>query len=156
MRKGTVLTFKNHYHAVVDADKVIGRESGSVTPTNDGLVPAVDPADLKSVWSMQNDSQARHPDQLVAISIDACKSACKPGADVSAVCSRALLLGMLENEAESRHFEFPWMHDGRPEEMIFKIVATIPMVRLQPGVKREGFPIDVEELIRQIKAKSKT
>jgi hypothetical protein len=123
-------------------------------PTNDGLVPAVDAADLRRVWSMQNDLQARHPGQLVAISMDACKSACKPEADVSAVCSRASMLAMLESAAESRHFEFPWMHDGRPEQMIFKIVAKIPMVRLQPGVEHERFPIDVEELIRQIKAES--
>ncbi|MGB9468056.1 MAG: hypothetical protein WBQ59_01770, partial [Candidatus Acidiferrum sp.] len=43
-----------------------------------GLVPAVDPADLKSVWAMQNDFQARHPGQQGAISIDLYKHACHP------------------------------------------------------------------------------
>jgi hypothetical protein len=104
-------------------------------PTNDGLVPAVDAADLKSVWSMQNDFQARHPRQQVAIDIDAHKCACKPGADVGAVCSRASMLGSLENAAESRHFEFPWMRDGRSAEIVFKIVAAIPMVRISTGCR---------------------
>jgi hypothetical protein len=125
-------------------------------PTNDDLVPAVDAADLKSVWLMQNDFQARHPGQPVAINIDAYKRACKPGADVSAVCNRASMLGSLENAAESRHFEFPWMRDSRSAETIFKIAAAIPMVRVQPGVEHEGFPIDIEELIREIEAESKT
>ena len=120
-----------------------------------GLVPAVDPADLKSVWAMQNDFQARHPGQQGAISIDLYKRACNPGADVSAVFSRASMLGMLQHVAEAGHFEFPWIHDGKPDEVVFKIVATIPMARLQPGVKHEGFPFDVEELIRQIKNDSK-
>jgi hypothetical protein len=69
-------------------------------PTNDGLVPAVDAADLKSVWLMQNDFQACRPGQQVAIDIDAYKRASKPG-DVGAVCSRASMLGTLENAAES-------------------------------------------------------
>jgi hypothetical protein len=116
----------------------------------DGLVPAVDPADLKSVWAIQNDFQARNPGQQGAISIDLFKRACKPGADVIAVLSRASMLGMLQYVSEGRHLKFPWIHDGKPEEIVFKLVATIPMVRLQPGVKHSGFPFDVEELIRLI------
>ncbi len=66
--------------------------------TNDGLVPAVDPADLKSVWAMTNEFQVRHPGQQVVISIDAYNSASKPGADVSAFCSR-----------ESHLLHKPWL-----------------------------------------------
>ena len=122
--------------------------------TPSALVPAVDPANLKNVWAMQNDFQARNPGQENAISIDLYKHACSPGADVGAVLSRLSILGMLQKVAEAGHFRFPWIHYGKPEEVVFKIVATIPMVKLKPGVKQEGFPFDVEELIRQIKNES--
>jgi hypothetical protein len=48
------------------------------------------------------------------------------------------------------------MRDSRSAEIVFKIAAVIPMVSVQPGVEHEGFPIDIEELIRQIEAESKT
>jgi hypothetical protein len=119
------------------------------------LVPSVAPADLKSVWAMAHEFQARHAGQQVSIGVDFYKRACSPQADIGAVCSRVSMLGMVQHEAEARHFRFPWIHDGEPEDVVFKIVATIPMVEPQPGVMREGFPIDVEELIRQIENEAK-
>jgi len=132
------------------------QESSNVpsAKTPSALVPAVDPADLKRIWAMQNDFQARNPGQENAIGIDHYKHACSPGADVGAVLSRLSMLGMVQNVAEAGHLTFPWIHYGTPEEVVFKIVATIPMVRLQPGVRHGGFPFDVEELIRQIKNES--
>ncbi len=123
--------------------------------SKDVLVPCVAPADLKSVWTMKNEFQVRHPGQQVSIGVDFYKRACSPQADVGAVYSRVLMLGRVQHEAEAGHFRFPWIHDGEPEEVVFKIVATIPMVEPQPGAVQEGFPIDVEELIRQIKSESK-
>ena len=122
--------------------------------SEDVLVPSVAPADLKSVWAMKNEFQSRHPGQQVSIGVDFYKRACSPQADVDAVFSRVSMLGSVQHEAEAGHFRFPWVHDGEPEEVVFKIVATIPMVELQPGVVHEGFPIDVEELIKQIKNES--
>lgn len=167
MRKWTVLSFENHYHVLLDADEgdTDPRDKGAMAPnvnpfgesclSKDVLVPTVAPADLKSVWAMQNDFQARHPGQQGAISTDLYTRACSPQADVGAVCSRVSMLGRVQHEAEAGHFRFPWIHDGEPEEVVFKIVATIPMVELQPGVVQEGFPIDVEELIRQIENESR-
>jgi hypothetical protein len=123
--------------------------------SKDVLVPPVAPADLKSVWAMKNEFQARHPGQHVSIGVDFYKRACSPQADVGAVFSRVSMLGRVQHEAEAGHFRFPWIHDGEPEEVVFKIVATIPMVELQPGVVQEGFPIDVEQLIEQIKNESR-
>jgi hypothetical protein len=124
--------------------------------SKDILVPSVAHADLKSVWAMANEFQVRHPGQQVSIGVDFYKRACSPLADVDAVLRRVSMLGRVQQEAEAGHFRFPWIHDGEPEEIVFKIVATIPMVELQPGMVHEGFPINVEELIRQIKAESKT
>jgi hypothetical protein len=126
---------------------------GSSWP-QDGLVPAVTAADLKCIWGMQNDWQARHPGQQVSIEMDVYKRACSSGADLAAVISRESMLALLQPVAEAEHFKFPWIHDGKPEEVVFKILASIPMVRLQPGVKHEGFPFDVEELIRQIESET--
>ena len=64
------------------------------------------------------------------------------------------MLGKVQHEAEAGHFRVLWIHDGEPEEVVFKIVTTIPMVELQPGVAHEGFPIDVEELITLLKNES--
>ena len=122
----------------------------------DGLVPAVNAIDLKTIWAMQNDFQAHHPGQQVSIDIDIYHRACSPGADMAAVFSRVSMLGLLQPVAEAEHFKFPWIHNGKPDEIVFKIVARIPMVRLQPGVEHEGFPFDVEELIRQIESETKT
>jgi len=113
----------------------------------EGLVPAVNPTDLKSIWAMQNDIQARHPGRQVSIGIDIYKQSCSPGADMAAVFSRVSMLGLLQPVAEAEHFKFPRIHNGKPDEIVFKVLANIPMVRLQPGVEHEGFPFDIEELI---------
>ncbi len=125
-----------------------------VRKTSSALVPAVDHGNFKNVWATQNDFLARNPGQENAIRIDLYKHACSPGADVGAVLSRLSMLGMLQKVAEAGHFRFPWIHYGKAEEVVFKIVATTPMVKLKSGVKQEGFPFDVEELIRQIKNES--
>ncbi len=126
-----------------------------VCPSTDVLVPSVSPADLKSIWSMKNEFQIRHPGQPVSIGMDDFQRACGPEADLCAVLSRVSMLEKVQYAADAGHFIFPWTHDGRPEDIVFKIVATIPMVASKAGVVQEGFPIDVEELIRQIKNESR-
>jgi hypothetical protein len=60
-------------------------------------------------------------------------------------CCESLIL-----MSESGGLISPWLHHGKPDDAIFMVVATIPMVRMQPGVRRGTLPFDVEELIRQI------
>ena len=48
----------------------------------------------------------------------------------------------------------PWLHDGKPDDAVFKVVATVPMVGLPPSTPRHGFPFDAEELIELIKKES--
>ena len=117
-------------------------------------VAAVAPADLKSVWAMQDDVQARSPGQQVTISVDLWKSACSAGADVRAVFFRVSMLRMLQMLSGSGGLISPWLHDGKPDDAVFKVVATLPMIGLQLGTPRQGFPFDAEELIKLIKKES--
>jgi hypothetical protein len=56
--------------------------------------------------------------------------------------------------SEAGHLNFPWIHDGEPEDTVFKALAVVPMTRRRPGVIYEKPPFDVEELIRLIKKES--
>jgi hypothetical protein len=60
------------------------------------------------------------------------------------------MLRMLKFMSESGGLISPWLHHGRPDDAVFEVVATFPMVRMHPGVRRAGLPLDVEKLIRQI------
>jgi hypothetical protein len=118
-------------------------------------VAAVTPADLKSVWAMQDDVQARFPGEQVMIGVQQWESACSPGADVRAVFFRVSILRILQMLSGSGALISPWLHDGKPDDAVFKVVATLPMTGLQPGtIPRQGFPFDAEELIRLIKKES--
>ena len=119
-----------------------------------GPVPAVDPADLKSIWAMQDEVQARVPGQQVVIGMDHWKGACRPGADLWAVFFRISMLRMLQVLSKSGGLISPWLHDGKPDDAVFKVVATIPMIGLKLGTPREGYPFDAEELLRLIQKES--
>ena len=49
------------------------------------------------------------------------------------------------------NLNFPWIHDGEPEDAVFKALAIVRMTRRRPGVTYEGPPFDVKELISLIK-----
>lgn len=123
--------------------------------SGEALIASVAPADLKTVWTMNNEFQIRHPGQQVSISLASYARACSPQADIRAVISRISMLEEVQYAAEAGHFRFPWIKEGQPEEIVFKIIATIPMAAPQPGVVHEGLPIDVEKLITQIENESK-
>jgi hypothetical protein len=61
------------------------------------------------------------------------------------------MLRKLKLMSESGGLISPWLHHGKPDDAVFKVVATFPMITMQPGVRRGGLPLDVEELIRQIR-----
>jgi hypothetical protein len=60
---------------------------------------------------------------------------------------------MLQMLSESGGLISPWLHDGKPDDAVFKVVATLPMIGLQL-VPREGLSIDAEELITLIRKES--
>lgn len=122
--------------------------------SNDLLIPSVSPADLESVWAMKNELQILRPGRQVSIGAEDYKRACSAQADVNAVVLREAMLERVLYTAEAGHFRFPWLRDGQPEEIVFRVVAAIPMVAPEPGGVHEAFPIDVAELIRQIQKES--
>jgi hypothetical protein len=104
---------------------------------------------------MQNHVQALGPGEQSAIGTDPSERACNPRADVRAVFIRASMLRKLKLMSESGGLISPWLHHGEPDDAVFKVVATFPMIGMQPGVRRGGLPFDVEELIRQVRKQAK-
>ena len=120
------------------------------TGSENGPVPAADPADLKSIWALQTDSQTLAPGEQLAINVDLYKRVCSPGADVRAAFIQESMLRVLTLMSESGGLISPWLHHGKPDDAVFEVVATFPMARMQPGIPRRGLPLDVQELIRHI------
>ena len=117
-----------------------------------GSVPPVEPADLRSVWTMQSEIQARNPGQQIGISTDAYKRACGPEADVRAVYERVSHLWMLQEVGVLT----PWLHDGVPDDAVFHVAAIIPMSRMQIGVVYQKPPFDLEEFIKQVERRTQS
>jgi hypothetical protein len=111
-----------------------------------GPVPSVDAADLKSVWAMQNELQASVPGKQIEIGGEFYKRACREGADVRSVFTRVSqlhvlkMLGMLA----------PWIDGEVVDDAVFKVAATIPMTRMQPGIVYDGLPFDLQEFLNQV------
>jgi hypothetical protein len=116
-------------------------------------VPAVDAADLKRVWATQEEVNALYPGSRGMIAIGFCANACSLGADVRAVFLRVSMLRMLQMLSESGGLISPWLHEGKPDDAVFKVVATVPMIGLQL-VPRDGFPYDAEDFVALIKKES--
>ena len=106
----------------------------------DGPIPPVDPADLKSVWAMQEELKRkfeklvpnRAPDQYCSVGIDYVKRACSPGANAGAVWFRLAKLEMLKMRSEATGTSLPWLQEGKPGDAVFKALATLPMTGLHP------------------------
>jgi hypothetical protein len=118
-----------------------------------GPVPPVDPADIRSVWTMQRGIQALHPDEeQIAISAEWYKQTCQPGADAGAVFERVSYLNILESLERLS----PWLRDGVLDDAVFDVAATIEMSRVQIGVVYNKLPFDVEEFIKQIEKRTQS
>jgi hypothetical protein len=124
---------------------------GSDSPSG-GSVPPVDPADIRSVWTMQSEIQARNPGQQIGISADAYQRACGPGADIRAVFERVSLLGLLQIAGMLS----PLLGNGVPDDAVFDVAATIPMSRMQRGVVYNKPPFDVDEFIKQVEKRTQS
>ena len=115
-------------------------------------VPEVDPEDLKTVWKINRDVQARHPGQQVAIGRAVFEHACRPGADLQAVGYRAAVLLMLIHLASNPENPIkelgPWLKEDQLEEVVFAAAAKIPMEWMGVGIVRDGPPLDVNEFVR--------
>ena len=95
----------------------------------EGPIPPVDPSDLRRVWEMQRELQARTPGQQIGISVDFYERACSPGANVGAVWFRTAMLGMLEMLGMLA----PWIHDGVVADTVFKVAISGATTPFRPG-----------------------
>ncbi len=109
-------------------------------------VPEVDPEDVKTVWQIGIDVQANHPGKNFAVGVDFMKHACKPGADIEAICYRAGLAWLITQIAPQQLERF--MQNGQPNDAVLRAAAKVPAEWIGVGVLREGAPFDVNEFVR--------
>lgn len=116
-------------------------------------VTAVNSGDLRNVWKMMRDLEARTPaGQTGSLSSGLYKSACSPGANVVAVWYRASMLEVLQMLPGKPLT--PWSREGELDDAVFKVAATFPMKKLPIGLAKDGLPFDVQELVKQIGART--
>ena len=113
-------------------------------------VPEVDPADLKTVWEMNRNLQARHPGQQVATGRGVFEHAL-PGADIDAIGYRTAMLSMLIHLVQRPENPIKqlssWMNADPLADSVFTAAATVPMEWVGVTV-REGLPFDINEFLR--------
>ena len=98
---------------------------------------------------MQRDTQKRFPGQQVVIASGTYESACSPRADFEAVYQRASLLYLL-GSMDGPNVLSAWIHNGEPDDAVFKVFATFPMKRIPRDCNLGGLPFDFEELAKQL------
>jgi len=116
-------------------------------------VPQVDPEDVKAAWKVGRDIERRHPGgpgglHAYAIGVEVFKAACKPGADIPAVGYRGMMLGTLTRHAQEQLA--PWLEEGRPDDVIFRAIAQVPMEWMGVGIPRQGLSFDFEDFMRRV------
>lgn len=115
-------------------------------------VPEVDPDDLKTVWRLNRDLQARHPGQQVATGSRVYEHACKTGADIQAVGYRAAVLSMMIHLAQHPENPIkelrPWLKADQLNDVVFRAAAKVPMEWMGVGIVRDGPPLDLDEFLR--------
>jgi hypothetical protein len=116
-----------------------------------GLVPVVSVDDLARVWQIQEDKQKLTPGRDFVIGLDEYQRACSKDADIIAVCTRSDMLRTLLKLREAGTLDIPHVHHGVPNDAVFGAMATLPMCAAERGVRHDGFPFQMEELLRLIK-----
>ena len=115
-------------------------------------VAEVDLDDLKAVWQLMQVSR-RHAERVgtpTAIGGNFVKGVCKPGANPEAVIYRAMMLGLVEKYAAKELATR--VEEGELHDHVFQVAATIPMEWIGVGITRNGFPFDIEEFKRRVRA----
>ena len=92
----------------------------------DGPIPSVDPADLKSIWAMQEKLKKefeertpnRAPDQYFSVGIDYSGEYAAPGANIGAVWYRLSILELLRHISEITGTSLPWPRESK-QVMLF-------------------------------------
>ena len=114
-------------------------------------VPQVDPEDVRAVWKLGlgRGMESGHAGGQRAIGVEVCKAVCKPGADISAVCYRGMMLGLITRHAQEQLA--PWVNEGEMDNAIFRAIAEIPMEWMGVGIVRHSPPFDFEDFVRRVR-----
>jgi hypothetical protein len=111
----------------------------------DGLVPPVDPSDLKSAWKRREELRALYGSEPTVVSLDL-RGNSGPEADFTAVSYRASMLGLLAETVGLLPPEMP----SEVRDVVFNVAARFPMKSMELGVQYQGLPMDVEGFVKQI------
>jgi hypothetical protein len=97
------------------------------------LTPTVDAADVKAAWQLYRDAELRMPGQQAAIGNGVFEHVCSPGADIRAICHRAVMLRFLflsvdghPDEPEAKELA-KYRHDGELDDRLFRAMSQIPL-----------------------------
>ena len=130
------------------ADVLQGKEPPAFGGQPGTPVPEVDPADIKTVYSMHCELQARYPGKSVATGMEVFKRVCSPGANLPAVSYRTATIQLLEMISPELLSEC--RKDGEMDERVFRAAASIPLEWQKVGVVREGLPFSVEDFMKRV------
>ena len=108
------------------------------------LVPAVDPADLKALWTYGQELRVQYPNGGVGTDIKIFKHMCSPGADTGAVWYRCAMLSLLEGMLESA-----WP-GGQLSETALTVAAQIELKWMGVGKAHHELPFDVGNFLAQV------
>jgi hypothetical protein len=117
------------------------------------LLPAVNPADLKRLWAIQQDLQElakKYPPGPPGTSTCVEEPRLGEIANLEAVSFRlTTLLGLRGHGGLLGLPPLPGL-DEKPSDTVFKAFATVPMIDFRSGDSspHQGWPFDAEELVR--------
>jgi hypothetical protein len=111
-------------------------------------VPIVDPEDVKAVWQIFDEIRRTHPNQAVGVA--GLVAVCGSGANIPAVTLRAGMIGLVLNTLPAELA--PWTKEDRVDDAVFRAIAQVPMEWLGVGIERQGWPFDVEDFMRRVRA----
>lgn len=119
-----------------DFDQLFGKPGESV--------PAVDPADLKVLWTYGQELHRKYPNGGVATGLEVFRHMCSPGADTRAVLYRCSMLNLLEAMLESA-----WP-GGQLSETALTVAAQMELKWMGVGKTHPGLPFDVGSFLAQV------
>jgi hypothetical protein len=101
----------------------------------DNSIPAANPNDLRILWKLQKDLEARYGRQGVIMLDWTGPAGCFEFGGKLRRCVLPIIVATTLTRilSEAGHLNFPWIHDGEPEDAVFKALATVPMAGSDPG-----------------------
>jgi hypothetical protein len=117
-------------------------------------VPIVDVADLKSVWTVYRETQAREPGGGAHVAMHFLQQVCGPEANVQAVVHRSWMILMLDQIPGDPIAS--WRRSGELHQAVFTVAAQMPLEWMERGVPRNSLPFDLGAFLAELGMASST